>query len=380
MIRLDPATASHVAPPTVPPWALAGGALHDVDAAFQAGAALGALDTLARAQPAWAGAWRQRLALRCAAASMRLADRAEDEAALRDAWYLRPVGADPGPAGTVFGAWRQLAAQPPAATPDRLEKVFDQLGIHLDNVALADLSKDIGDPLEAPRPAPFAAAAIAARVVAVRPDAELLAWWLADLVLAQTLRWPRPLPLLMAQAFGPAFRGEAGGKRIRPGEKGFERAVCAALVQAVGRGLPAGRRAVTPDRETPGGGVKVARQGRWRRDLFAAQRRRRLRLADHEKPVAFRDAPAVRPPAVWAVAMSQASVRRKPNEQPALLDTELEHLPPELRWREWMGRVEVVIFAASEPGPREVLARGRQKLQSRLGHRRHPRRALRPPL
>ncbi|RWG86622.1 MAG: DUF1403 family protein [Mesorhizobium sp.] len=54
--------------------------------------------------------------------------------------------------------------------------------------------------------------------------------------------------------------------------------------------------------------------------------------------------------------MSRASARRKPNEQPALLDTELEHLPPELRWREWMGRVEAVIFAASEPVPREVLA------------------------
>lgn len=55
--------------------------------------------------------------------------------------------------------------------------------------------------------------------------------------------------------------------------------------------------------------------------------------------------------------MSQASARREPNEQPALLDTELEHLPPELRWREWMGRVEAVIFAASEPVARNVLAR-----------------------
>ena len=53
--------------------------------------------------------------------------------------------------------------------------------------------------------------------------------------------------------------------------------------------------------------------------------------------------------------MSQASVRRKPNEPPALLDTELEHLPPELRWREWMGRVEAVIFAASEPVPRSSI-------------------------
>lgn len=55
--------------------------------------------------------------------------------------------------------------------------------------------------------------------------------------------------------------------------------------------------------------------------------------------------------------MSQSSARRKPNDQPALLDTELEHLPPELRWREWMGRVEAVIFSASEPVTRSVLAR-----------------------
>ncbi|TPJ12255.1 SMC-Scp complex subunit ScpB [Mesorhizobium sp. B2-7-3] len=55
--------------------------------------------------------------------------------------------------------------------------------------------------------------------------------------------------------------------------------------------------------------------------------------------------------------MSEAAARRKPNDQPALLDTELDHLPPELRWREWMGRVEAVIFAANEPVPREVLAR-----------------------
>jgi hypothetical protein len=67
----------------------------------------------------------------------------------------------------------------------------------------------------------------------LRPDAELLAWWLADLVLAQSLRWPRPLPLLMSQAFGPSFRAEGGsGRHIRPGERDFERAVCMAFVQA----------------------------------------------------------------------------------------------------------------------------------------------------
>ena len=39
------------------------------------------------------------------------------------------------------------------------------------------------------------------------------------------------------------------------------------------------------------------------------------------------------------------------------LDLELDDLPPELRWREWMGRVEAVIFASPEPVTREVLAR-----------------------
>ena len=46
--------------------------------------------------------------------------------------------------------------------------------------------------------------------------------------------------------------------------------------------------------------------------------------------------------------------RARPKED---LDTELADLPPELRWREWMGRVEAVIFAAPAPVPREVLAR-----------------------
>ncbi len=40
-----------------------------------------------------------------------------------------------------------------------------------------------------------------------------------------------------------------------------------------------------------------------------------------------------------------------------LFDRELDHLPPEARWREWMARVEAVIFAASEPVTRETLSR-----------------------
>jgi segregation and condensation protein B len=39
------------------------------------------------------------------------------------------------------------------------------------------------------------------------------------------------------------------------------------------------------------------------------------------------------------------------------LDRELADLPAAMRWREWMGRVEAVIFASAEPVTREVLAR-----------------------
>jgi segregation and condensation protein B len=39
------------------------------------------------------------------------------------------------------------------------------------------------------------------------------------------------------------------------------------------------------------------------------------------------------------------------------LDRELPDLPPELRWREWMRRIEAVLFASALPVPREDLAR-----------------------
>ena len=39
------------------------------------------------------------------------------------------------------------------------------------------------------------------------------------------------------------------------------------------------------------------------------------------------------------------------------LDRELDDLPPNLRWREWMRRIEAVLFASASPVPREDLAR-----------------------
>jgi len=41
----------------------------------------------------------------------------------------------------------------------------------------------------------------------------------------------------------------------------------------------------------------------------------------------------------------------------AKLDRELAHLPPELRWREWMRRIEAVLFASASPVLRKDLMR-----------------------
>ena len=50
--------------------------------------------------------------------------------------------------------------------------------------------------------------------------------------------------------------------------------------------------------------------------------------------------------------------RRKANAAGELLyDRELDQFPSDMRWREWMMRVEAVIFASAEPVSRETLAR-----------------------
>lgn len=56
--------------------------------------------------------------------------------------------------------------------------------------------------------------------------------------------------------------------------------------------------------------------------------------------------------------MTKATKKRKPvEENSAVFDRDLEDLPQELRWREWMGRIEAVLFASASPVGREDLAR-----------------------
>jgi segregation and condensation protein B len=52
-----------------------------------------------------------------------------------------------------------------------------------------------------------------------------------------------------------------------------------------------------------------------------------------------------------------AAPRRRRRESQESLDVELADLPVAARWREWMLRVEAVIFASARPVPREALVR-----------------------
>lgn len=49
--------------------------------------------------------------------------------------------------------------------------------------------------------------------------------------------------------------------------------------------------------------------------------------------------------------------RRANHSQSLAFDQDLAELPPEIRWREWMNRIEAVLFAAPQPVERPALAR-----------------------
>nr|WP_308676787.1 DUF1403 family protein [Starkeya nomas] len=226
---------SPAAVPVLPGWALPRGRVSDpAEAAFLAGAALNCLDNLVRMDPPWAGAWRARLALGCAAAAVHQAGRAEDEAALRDAWFLRPPDGDPGPAGRLLAAWRRLAERTPNVEETALESICGLLGIGW-NSQLAALPEEIDRQFAKGRPAPLAAAAILRAVDAVAPNAAVLGWWLADQMLARSLRWPFAVPLLMVEAHSAVFRRAGGAGRLRPADDGFEAALCLAVAQGAAR-------------------------------------------------------------------------------------------------------------------------------------------------
>jgi hypothetical protein len=230
MVRTPQAPDAHTVlpvPPALPGWARIDAPPADTGtdagAAFQAGAALAMLDCRVRADVPFAGVWRRRLALKAAAASARIARRGEDEATLRDVFFLRHGGDDPGPAGRMLVAWRSLDRSAPLAD-DSILHVVETLQLKMDDGLRAAIA-DVQQLAASAQAAPFVAAQ-AARIVAQQSGAEILALWLADAVLAARLKWPRPLPLIAGALVHPSLR--SGGHRPYPGDANWTGSCCIA--------------------------------------------------------------------------------------------------------------------------------------------------------
>jgi hypothetical protein len=234
--RQMPSPLKQVQPSVIPGWAALRGSPDDLDAAFMAGAALNSLDSLVRSDAVWAGAWRQRLGLRAAVAALRLMGRQDEDGALRDAVLLVAPGGVPGPAGNVLVAYKRLSGRRLSMDTGTLREIADLLALRCDD-ALDELPGVIDTVIRDGKAAPFAVAQLVTRICALRPDAEVLAWWLADWLLAKKLDWAYPVPLLVAERYGAVFRTGAGRGRVQPGDGGFERAVCLALVQGAAEAL-----------------------------------------------------------------------------------------------------------------------------------------------
>jgi hypothetical protein len=217
-------------PPAVPGWARANGRAGQGGPLFAAGAGRALLDAHLRRDPPAAGALRARLALQSAAASAKILRLNTDEGALRD---LRFAVGDAGPAARLLLLWRNLAGQPPSLDPSRLAAAAARLDLAVDPNGLAANLKACageGDPVSA-------AGKSAALVLSAFPDtpaadAEILALWLFDMVLAIRLRWPRPVPLIAAKILDPTLRSPSAGQRPRPGDPAWPNAAAGAIALA----------------------------------------------------------------------------------------------------------------------------------------------------
>ncbi|TAU37387.1 DUF1403 family protein (plasmid) [Rhizobium leguminosarum] len=229
----------------LPSWATPHGRdINETDAAFAAGIALKSLDDLIRADPPWLGCWRDRLALRSAAVAAKMLGRGEEENALRDAVLLTVAGDDPGPAGKLFLATRLLTRRSGPVTTSFVAEITDLFGLRWDD-GLASIPDIVDSAYQSGRAAPFAVADLITAISAVHPDSEALALGVAEVVLAQKLKWPKPVPLLLPERFGSSFRTIGGRGRVRPGEPAYPKAICFALIDGINVAL---RSAVEIDR------------------------------------------------------------------------------------------------------------------------------------
>ena len=182
-----------------------------------------------------AGALRNRPRFRAPRPAAKILRLNADAAALRDLRFA--VGDELAAAAKLLRLWRDLASRPPSLDPGRILDAAARLDLAVDPNGLASSLKACagqGDPVSAASTA--AAAMFSAFRDAPAAEAEILALWAFDLVLATRLRWARPLPLIAMKILDPGLRSR-GGARLRPGDPAWSNSAAAAIALAAASAL-----------------------------------------------------------------------------------------------------------------------------------------------
>ena len=223
-------------PAPIPAWARASGRAGQGDPLFAAGAGLALLDACLRADPPAAGALRARLALQSAAAAAKILRLNADAAALRD---LRFAVGDPlGSAANLLSLWRDGEGRQPSLDPSRIRAAATLLDLAVDPNGLAASLRACageGDPVSAASKA--AALAFSSLPDAPPAEAEILALWVFDMVIAIRLRWPRPVPLIATKLLDPTLQPPGAHRRPRPGDPPWPNAAAGGIALAAAAAL-----------------------------------------------------------------------------------------------------------------------------------------------
>lgn len=198
--------------PILPKWVMDGSAPESIETAgFMSGSTL-ALLHIALHDPninVPTELLRNRLALRATARCLKLEGRGDTEADIRDAYLLTTHGDFMGPAGDMFSIWRQgcaLSLQR-AGWRERLNALLPM-----------EMREPVADRMEHSEQAlrsPIArAVSVLGSIVQLFPKQEAVALLCADTILARSLGWDTPLPLLGLHFKGKALRAAAVGEDI----------------------------------------------------------------------------------------------------------------------------------------------------------------------
>jgi hypothetical protein len=144
-------------------------------------------------------------------------------------WRRAAVIPDGGAAGDFDEAVGSAVPETDAAAlpGDTILHLAETLPLKVDDALRAAIA-EVQQLAASAHAAPFAATQAARVVVAQRPDAEILALWLADAVLAARLKWP--LPLIAGALVHPSLR--SGGHQPYPGDASWTLTCCVAYGHA----------------------------------------------------------------------------------------------------------------------------------------------------